>query len=97
MFDHPLDRTRQGIGWMGWLPFTLTPADVPEAALVVPMNGGTFIQSVPDFWQAPHLPRQPDAVRDEVTIRRVQDVEIRLNQLGVLPTAADLATGNWAR
>ncbi len=97
MFDHPLDRQRNGIGWMGWLPFTLTPADVPEAALVMPMNGGTFVQSVPDFWQAPHLPRQPDAVRDEVTIARVQDVEIRLNLLGVLPTNADLETGNWGR
>ncbi|MGL4321500.1 MAG: hypothetical protein ACRCS3_11610 [Paracoccaceae bacterium] len=43
MFDHPLDRTRHGIGWMGWLPFSLTPADVPEAAVVMPMNGGTFI------------------------------------------------------
>jgi hypothetical protein len=97
MFDHPLDRSRSGIGWMGWIPFALTSADVPEAALVMPMNGGTFIQSVPDFWQAPHLPRQPDAIRDEGTIARVQDVEIRLNLLGVLPTAADLATGNWGR
>jgi hypothetical protein len=97
MFDHPLDRTRSGIGWMGWLPFLLTPADVPEAAVVMPMNNGTFIQSVPDFWQAPHLPRQPDAVRDEATIARVQDVEIRLNLLGVLPTAEDLADGNWGR
>jgi hypothetical protein len=96
-YDHPLDRSRSGIGWMGWLPFTLTPADVPEAALVTPMNGGTFIQSVPDFWQAPHLPRQPDAIRDDATIARVQDVEIRLNLLGVLPTAADLATGTWGR
>ncbi len=65
--------------------------------MVKPMNGGTFIQSVPNFWQARHLARQPDAVRDKATIARMQDVEIRLNLLGVLPTVADLTISNWGR
>ena len=89
--DHPLDRQRNGIGWIGWLPFSLTPADVPEAHLIAPMNGGTVVMTWPEFWQA-----HPGA-RNEDAVRRTQDVEIRLNSLGVLPTNADLAGGMWGR
>jgi Immunity protein 52 len=89
--DHPLDVHRRGIGWIGWVPFALTAADVPEAVLVQQVNGGTIIMTWPDFWQA-----HPGARNDEA-VRRTQDVEVRLNQLGVLPTAGDLATGNWGR
>ncbi len=91
MNDHPLDRQRNGIGWIGWLPFTLTPADVPEAHLVQLMNGGTVVMTWPAFWQA------HEGARNEAAIRRAQDVEIRLNLLGVLPTSDDLAGGNWGR
>ncbi|MFM7442581.1 MAG: hypothetical protein ACKO2N_01530, partial [Tabrizicola sp.] len=90
---HPLDRSRVGIRWMGWLPFALTASDVPEAEIVRPMNGGTLVVTQSAFWQAwaanPHYSR--------VAIERAQDVEIRLNLLGVLPTGADLRSGNWGR
>jgi hypothetical protein len=88
---HPLDRQRNGIGWIGWLPFALTPADVPEAHLVQPMNGGTVVMTWPEFWQA------HDGARNDDAIRRTQDVEIRLNMLGVLPTNGDIEGGNWGR
>jgi hypothetical protein len=90
---HPLDRSRAGIRWIGWLPFLLTPSDVPEAERVVPMNGGTLVMTQTTFWQA----WEANPAYSLAAIQRAQDVEIRLNQLGVLPTAADLATGNWAR
>lgn len=89
--DHPLDVHRRGIGWIGWVPFMLTAADVPEAVLVQQVNGGTIIMTWPDFWQA-----HPGA-RNEDAVRRTQDVEVRLNLLGVLPTTQDLASGNWGR
>ena len=89
--DHPLDLHRRGIGWIGWVPFLLTAADVPEAVLVQQVNGGTIIMTWPDFWQA-----HPGA-RNEEAVRRTQDVEVRLNLLGVLPTTQDLASGNWGQ
>ena len=89
--DHPLDVHRRGIGWIGWVPFALTAADVPEAVLVQQVNGGTIIMTWPDFWQA-----HPGA-RNEEAVRRTQDVEVRLNLLGVLPTTQDLASGNWGQ
>jgi hypothetical protein len=89
--DHPLDLHRRGIGWIGWVPFALTAADVPEAVLVQQVNGGSIILTWPDFWQA-----HPGA-RNEEAVRRTQDVEVRLNLLGVLPTTQDLASGNWGR
>lgn len=48
---HPLDRARQGIGWMGWVPFALTASDVPEATLVREMNGGSLVVTQMEFWQ----------------------------------------------
>jgi Immunity protein 52 len=89
--DHPLDLHRRGIGWIGWVPFALTAADVPEAVLVQQVNGGTIIMTWPDFWQA------HPGVRNDDAVRRTQDVEVRLNLLGVLPTTQDLAGGNWGR
>jgi hypothetical protein len=89
--DHPLDVHRRGIGWIGWVPFALTAADVPEAVMLEQVNGGTIVMTWPEFWQA-----HPGA-RNEDAVRRTQDVEVRLNLLGVLPTTGDLATGNWGR
>jgi Immunity protein 52 len=90
---HPLDRARPGIRWMGWLPFQLTPSDVPEAELVQPMNGGTLVVTQSTFWQA----WEGNPAYSQAAIQRAQDVEIRLNLLGVLPTAEDLETGLWGR
>lgn len=90
---HPLDRSRAGIRWMGWVPFDLTPNDVPEAALVRPMNGGTLICTQMRFWQA--WEANPDYSRE--AIERAQEVEIRLNLLGVLPTNIELERGDWGQ
>jgi hypothetical protein len=90
---HPVDRGRLGIRWIGWVPFSLNSADVPEAELVQPLNGGSLVMTQSDFWQA--WEAHPEYSRE--AIQRAQDVEIRLNLLGVLPTAADLASGNWGR
>lgn len=88
---HPLDRARAGIRWMGWLPFDLHPSDVPEAELVRPMNGGVLVVTQMAFWQA--WDANPAYSRD--AIERAQDVEIRLNLLGVLPTNIELERGDW--
>lgn len=88
---HPLDRTRLGIRWIGWMPFQLTPDDVPEAEIVRAMNGGTIIITQSRFWQAGE--RHPDYSAD--AIRRAQNVELRLNSLGVLPTGPELQRGDW--
>lgn len=90
---HPLDRARVGIRWMGWLPFDLSPSDVPEAEIVQPMNGGTLVVTQSQFWQA--LDAHPDYSRQ--AIERAQEVEIRLNLLGVLPTNLELMRGDWGQ
>ncbi|WP_227272191.1 immunity 52 family protein [Roseobacter weihaiensis] len=88
---HPLDRARRGIRWVGWVPFALNPSDVPEAARVQQMNGGTLIATQMDFWQCfEHHP-----LYSKEAIERAQEVEIRLNLLGVLPTAVELDRGDW--
>ncbi|WP_227269321.1 immunity 52 family protein [Roseobacter weihaiensis] len=90
---HPLDRARRGIRWIGWVPFALTPSDVPEAALVQEMNGGSLIATQMEFWQVfEHHP-----LYSKQAIERAQEVEIRLNLLGVLPTAVELDRGDWGQ
>lgn len=90
---HPLDRARVGIRWMGWLPFALNPSDVPEAELVRPMNGGTLVVTQSQFWQA----WEANPAYSRAAIERAQEVEIRLNLLGVLPTNIELARGDWGQ
>lgn len=91
--DHPLDRSREGISWIGWLPFDLSPSDVPEAEIVRPMNEGTLVATQRAFWQA--WPQHPAYSR--TAIERTQEVELRLNRLGVLPTSRELERGDWGR
>lgn len=88
---HPLDRARVGIRWMGWLPFALPPSDVPEAEIVRPMNGGTLVVTQSEFWQA----WEANPAYSRAAIERAQEVEIRLNLLGVLPTNLELMRGDW--
>lgn len=85
----PLDRSRRGIGWLGWIPFEVPAEDVPEAAIVRPMRGGTFLASQRDWWFAAG-PR-----RDEAAIARAQALDLRLNDLGLLPTVEELRRGDW--
>ncbi|MDF3606771.1 Imm52 family immunity protein [Paracoccus sp. DMF-8] len=93
MDQHPLDRSREGIGWMGWVPFSLAPAEVPEAEIVQPMNGGTLIVPQSTLWQA--VEGHPSYSKEG--IERAQEVEIRLNILGVIPTSMDLDRGGWGQ
>lgn len=90
---HPLDRARIGIRWMGWVPFALNPSDVPEAELVKPLNGGTLIVTQMQFWQA----WEQNPAYSRAAIERAQEVEIRLNLLGVLPTNIELMRGDWGQ
>ncbi len=90
---HPLDRSRAGIRWIGWVPFALNPSDVPEAEIVQPMHGGTLIATQSQYWQA--WEANPDYSRE--AIERAQEVEIRLNLLGVLPTSLELQRGDWGQ
>lgn len=90
---HPLDRSRVGIRWIGWIPFALNPSDVPEAEIVQPMQGGTLIATQSQYWQA--WEANPDYSRE--AIERAQEVEIRLNLLGVLPTSLELQRGDWGQ
>jgi hypothetical protein len=89
--DHPLDKARSGLGWLGWVPFDIAPAEVPEAAIVLPIQGGTFLASQRDWWVA----YGPE--RDEAAVRRAQALELRLNALGVLPSNIELRRGDWGQ
>jgi hypothetical protein len=89
--DHPLDKARSGIGWLGWVPFDLSASQVPEAAIILPLHGGTFLASQRDWWSA-YGPQ-----RDEAAVHRAQALELRLNHLGVLPTIIELRRGDWGQ
>jgi hypothetical protein len=89
--DHPLDKARSGLGWLGWLPFDISPSEVPEAAIVLPMHGGTFLASQRDWWIA------AGPQRDEAAVQRAQVLELRLNALGLLPTNIELRNGTWGQ
>lgn len=84
--DSPLDPRRRGIGWVGWLPFSLAPNQVANAAILEPLAGGTFLASIAN-WDA----------NDGRSIPNAQALELQLNGLGVLPTFDDLGRGDWGR
>jgi len=88
---HPLDIARLVIGWLGWVPFPLTPHDVPEARIVAAQDGGTNLASYDRYWQA----SGPDA--DPQAIAQAQALDLRLNTLGVLPTSLELERGDWGQ
>lgn len=87
----PLDAHRRGLGWLGWVPFDIAPAQIPEAQICRPMRDGTFIGLQNDLWFSHGPNADPDAVR------RAQALEHRLNRLGVLPTFEELKRGDWGR
>ncbi len=89
--DHPLDKPRSGIGWLGWVPFDIAPTEVPEAAIVLPMQGGTLLASQRDWWIA------AGTDRDATAVHRAQALELRLNAMGVLPTVVELRRGDWGQ
>ena len=91
VYDSPLSRQRIGTGWIGWVPFLLNASDIPEAAIVQQVSGGTVIVSHDVFWD--NMPSSPWYSKE--ALERTQDVEVRLNTLGVLPTDRLLREGNW--
>ena len=90
---HPFSKNRYGIRWIGWVPFELNPSDVPEAEIVQQMNGGTLVATQSKFWQAHE--KHPNYSRE--AINRAQEVETRLNLLGVLPTTIEIERGDWGK
>ncbi|MEJ6404222.1 hypothetical protein [Yoonia sp. 2307UL14-13] len=85
-YDAPIDHVRRrGIGWAGWVPFQLTQEQVPEAAILEPVGNGTFLATQRTYW----------AVQDREAVRRAQALELRLNDLGMLPTRRVLSRGTW--
>ena len=91
MHDHPLSRRRGGIRWIGWVPFVLSPKDIPDAEVVESYRNGTFVASQRAFWQ----PDEGMIGFSKEAIERTQSVEISMAQLGVLPTHQDLTSGAW--
>ena len=76
---------------MGWLPFNISASEVPEAEIVQAINDGTLVITQSDFWQ----PYEKHPLYSREAIEKAQDVEIRLNSLGVLPTMLELEKGDW--
>lgn len=80
-------RDRPGLGWLLYLPRSLTAREVPEARRLVPVmrNGkeqlGTIIVSVVN---------EPFSLDNPEHIRIANDIEIRLVDRGLLPRYADL-------
>lgn len=85
----PIDTARRPVGWIGWVPFQIAPADLPEAEIVKPKGHGTFVASQRAFWFSKGDQADPHA------IERAQAMDMALNRLGVLPTTHELRTGTW--
>ncbi|MBM7066484.1 Imm52 family immunity protein [Actibacterium sp. 188UL27-1] len=86
--DSPLDqRNRAGIGWAGWIPFQVTAESLPEVGIVSPLGPGTFLATQRAFWD----------LTDPEAVKRAQDLEIRLNAIGMLPTHEALRAGTWGQ
>ncbi|OLL27601.1 hypothetical protein BTH42_32065 [Burkholderia sp. SRS-W-2-2016] len=77
---------RPGVGWMLYLPHTLTPAQVPEARALIPVmrddkQQGTIIVSVTD---------EVFDVNNRDHLKVANDIEIRLADQDLLPRFVDL-------
>ena len=85
-FEKQIFADRPGVGWMLYLPHTLTSAEVPEAGDLIPvmLNGkqqGTIIVSVTDsVFNLDNLEH----------IKNANDIEIRLADQHLLPRLFDL-------
>ncbi|KVE68438.1 hypothetical protein WI96_06115 [Burkholderia vietnamiensis] len=84
--DEKVFPDRPGVGWMLYLPHTLTPTQVPEARALIPVMGenkqqGTIIVSVTDG---------PFDVSNHDHVKVANDIEIRLADQDLLPRYVDL-------
>ncbi|MBN6152842.1 immunity 52 family protein [Xanthomonas sp. AmX2] len=67
---------RKALGWMGFVPAEVAPAQLPLAAQLVPVAGkGTVIVAVD----------APFDLNDPAHIRRANQVEMDMVDLGLLP------------
>ncbi|WP_322044137.1 immunity 52 family protein [Paraburkholderia sp. J67] len=79
-------RDRPGVGWMLYLPYALTSAQVPEARALIPVTRdgnqqGTIIVSVAD---------EVFDVSNRAHVKVANDIEIRLADQDLLPRFVDL-------
>ncbi|WP_232490728.1 immunity 52 family protein [Burkholderia ubonensis] len=84
--EHQVFPDRPGVGWMLYLPHTLTQTQVPEARALIPVmrddkQQGTIIVSVTDG---------PFDVSNRDHVKVANDIEIRLADQDLLPRYVDL-------
>ncbi len=71
---------KQTVGWASWWPRPIPPEALRRAHLATPMLGGTFVASTPgpfDYTQEPQ-------------VRAMQDLDVDLNEAGVLQPLEDI-------
>ncbi len=83
--DKKVLKDRLGVGWMLFLPVAITRDQIPEAAQAISRNDeqgrmGTLITSVNNVFDI----KKPDHVR------AANDIEIRLTDLDLYPTGAQM-------
>lgn len=78
MAEQRVFSTKTSSGWANWVPEIITHADLPMAHTVEPLEGGSLIFSTqePFGWRMEEY--SPE-------IARMQDVEVGLNDLLLLP------------
>lgn len=84
---HPLDRLRQSVGWVGWVPFELGVEEIAPANRLTPLAGGTLVVGQQAFWQAD----------DARAVAHAQVLDLALHDAGALPTAVELQRGDWGQ
>ncbi len=74
LFSSRVFEDKQTVGWASWWPRPIPPEALRRAHLVTPMLGGTFVASTPE----------PFDYTQEPQVRAMQDLDVDLNEAGVL-------------
>jgi len=69
--------------WFCWVPQQVESSQIPSASLVRPMLEGTLIVTSDQYFN----------IDDEAAIHRANDVEMEMNEAGILPHLNDLMKG----
>jgi len=77
------DPERTIANWICWVPQQVDPSLIPSASLVRPMLDGTLIVTSDQYFN----------IDDEPAIHRANDVEMEMNEAGILPHQSDLMKG----
>ena len=77
------DPDRTIANWFCWVPQQVDPSLIPSAALVRPMLDGTLIVTSQQYFN----------IDDEAAIHRANDVEVEMNEAGILPSLDELRKG----